>query len=101
MTDEELDGIEARAKAIMDNQGDGLKLSAAIDTFDATAVDDVLNLVAEVRRLRNEPPASQVEFAAEQRDLGIAWCIDSVRKSGLPWSHRIAERLEALRKSVR
>jgi hypothetical protein len=40
-------------------------------------------------------------YAAEQRALGMTWCIDYVRKSGLPWSLRITDRLERFKESVR
>ena len=50
----DLDAIEARARAVIDDEASeaALDLSAAIDCFDATAVDDMLLLIAEVRRLR-------------------------------------------------
>ena len=46
-------------------------------------------------------PEDLPELCARQRDLGISWAIQYVRKSGLPYSHTISERLEFLRESVR
>ena len=62
----DLDAIEARAQAAIDDAANkaALDLSAAIDRFDATAVDDMLLLIAEVRRLRVENAALE-KYAAE------------------------------------
>lgn len=40
------------------------------------------------------------ELAAKQRDLGMHWMIDVVRKCGRPWSKRIVEHMEAVRKTL-
>ncbi len=40
-------------------------------------------------------PQKLVDFASKQRRMGMLWCVANVRKSGLPWSHKIADRLQA------
>ncbi len=50
----DIDTIEARARDVLNAEAedDTMRLSDAIDRFDEHAIDDVLKLVAEVRKLR-------------------------------------------------
>ena len=67
----DLDAIEARARAVVDEEAKDSRadLSAAIDCFDATAVDDMLLVIAEVRRLAEK-------LDALQRLIGDGWTRD-------------------------